>query len=274
MLLAEIHGKSHRDLEDSEDLLTSAVFGHLRLVHPPTFWVELLHRARTAENPSRTLLKVLTSSGIGASLFTKVHVHFWPFFSKYGEPDLVVHLSGPECPSVTILIEVKLHATKSGTGEFDQLARYLALLTDPTCSLEWPSDIDKRFLIYLTKTFARDEIQASIEASKSSTASSRMFGLDWKELAEVADEQRRQDQLLGEVADFLKRRGFESFSGFRKITNVPRYSGLFYRRRYFNRLQIENLAHEGRFFGTHTRRTNDVRDESRSEHAVRLHPAV
>ena len=134
MLLAEIHGKFYRDLEDIEDLQTSAVFGHLRLVQPPLFWLALLDRARTAEHPSRTLSQVLASAGVDSSKFSRVRVRFWRYFPGYGEPDLLVQLFGEHVTSITILIEVKLHAGKSGTGEFDQLARYLALLNDPPAS--------------------------------------------------------------------------------------------------------------------------------------------
>src|SRR5690348_4646810 len=114
MLLAEINGKSFRDIEGLEDLLTSAVFGHLRLVRPPVFWLALLDRARTVERHSRTLSQVLASAGVDASQFSGVRVRFWRYFAGYGEPDLLVHLFGADGLSITILIEVKLHAGKSG----------------------------------------------------------------------------------------------------------------------------------------------------------------
>jgi hypothetical protein len=249
MLLAEIHGKSYRDIEDLEDLLTSAVFGHLRLVQPPGFWPALLDRARTVEEPSRTLAQVLASVGIDATKFSEVQVRFWRYFPGYGEPDLLVHLFGDNVTSITILIEVKLHAGKSGMGEFDQLARYLALLNDPRCLVEWPCDFDKRFLVYLTKNFSASELHASIAASKTLKAESRLFGLEWTDIADIASEQRQRDKLLGEVADFLRRRGFERFHGFGHVLDPHKFAGYFYRRRYFEQLESRSIRTDGRFYG-------------------------
>jgi hypothetical protein len=249
MLLAEIHGKSYRGIEDLEDLLTSAVFGHLRLVQPPGFWSALLGRARTVDEPSRTLAQILSSVGIDAAKFSEVQVRFWGYFPGYGEPDLLVHLFGNNVASITILIEVKLHAGKSGIGEFDQLARYLALLNDPACLLGWPCDFDKRFLVYLTKNFSANELHASIAESKTLNAESRMFGLEWNDIAEIASEQRQCNKLLGEVADFLRRRGFERFHGFSFAPTPHTFAGHFYQRRYFEQVESRGIRTDGRFYG-------------------------
>jgi hypothetical protein len=249
MLLAEIHGKSYREIEDLEDLLTSAVFGHLRLVQPPVFWLALLDRARTAEDPRRTLSQVLSNVGVDASRFSGVRVRFWRYFPGYGEPDLLVQLFGENVTSITILIEVKLHAGKSGTGEFDQLARYLALLNDPACLLGWPCDFDKRFLVYLTKNFSANELHASIAESKTLNAENRMFGLEWNDIAEVASGQRQHDELLGEVADFLRRRGFERFHGIGFVPTLQTFAGHFYQRCYFEQVETRRIRTDGRFYG-------------------------
>lgn len=81
---------------------------------PPVFWLALLDRARTVERPSRTLSQVLANAGLDASRFSGVRVRFWPCFAGYGEPDLLVHLFGADGFSITILMEVKLHAGKVG----------------------------------------------------------------------------------------------------------------------------------------------------------------
>ena len=247
MLLAEIHGKSYRDIEDLEDLLTSAVFGHLRLIKPPLFWLALLERARTVEQS--TLLQVLGHLGVDALKFSGVRVRFWPYFPDYGEPDLLVQLFGDKVPSITILVEVKLHAGKSGTGEFDQLAKYFRLLNDPTCLLDWPCDIEKRFLVYLTKSFSADELNASIAESEIPNVESRMFGLEWNDIAEIAIAERKHDELLDEVARFLKRRGFERFHGFVFLPPPPTFTGRFYQRLFFERLETKDIRTDGRFYG-------------------------
>src|SRR5208282_5729028 len=196
-----------------------------------------LDRARTVEEPSRTLAQVLSSLSIDAAKFSQVQVRFWGYFPGYGEPDLLVHLFGDNVTSITILIEVKLHAGKSGIGEFDQLARYLALLNDPACLLGWPCDFDKRFLVYLTKNSSANELHATIAESKTLKAESRLFGLEWNDIAEIASEQRQRDKLLGEVADFLRRRGFERFHGFGRVPTPHTFAGHFYQRRYFEQVE-------------------------------------
>ena len=248
MLVAEIHGKGNRAMEDVEDLLTSAVFGHLRLVQPPVFWPALLSRIRTAERPSRSLAQILVESGTNLRDFTEVKFRFWPNFSGYGEPDIEVMLHGAGSEPITLLIEVKLNSGKSGTGESDQLSRYLNLLHDPRFATEWPSAIDRRFVVYLTKSFSAQELQASCSAARSLHAPARIFGLEWVELAEIAQNEQQHSELLREVAKFLKRRGFERFHGFASVDFVSSTDGRFYSRRYFNTLNVRTIHTSGRFY--------------------------
>lgn len=123
----------------------------------------------------------------------------------------------------------------------------MALLDDPACLLDWPCDFDKRFLIYLTKTFAGDELHATLQVSKALNAECRVFGLEWNDVAEIASEQRQQAELLGEVAEFLKRRGFERFHGFKDAPVLKSISG-FYQRRYFEELGTD-ISTTGSFYG-------------------------
>jgi len=248
MLLAEINGKPCPEVEGLEDLITSTVFGQLRLIAPPRFWPELFRRARTAETPDRSLSDVLLGLNTDAYLYTQVEIQFWRSFFDYGEPDLIAYFTGDKVQPLLVLIEVKLNSGKSGIGERDQLARYLSLFDDRQCVPEWPCDVDRRFLLYLTRSFASDDLHDSVSASKSVNARGRMFGLEWNDLLEVANGQRLGNDLLGEVADFLKRRGFEKFAGFGAVPLSAIPNGSFYGTRYYKDVPILGLAVGGNFY--------------------------
>jgi len=249
MLLAEIHGKGRRDIEDVEDLLTSAVFGHLRLIDPPVFWLNFLQRARTAHTPSRSFTEILSGLGVQVSRFSKVRVSFWPRLQGSSEPDLLVELSGVGIPTITFVIEVKLHAGKSSTGEGDQLAKYLDKLAHLECPLAH-STIENRFLVYLTKNFVGADLEESVKRAKTSNAESRIFGIEWNDIAEIASDQRQHHRLLDEVADFLKLRGFERFHGFMDCWRAPEATGTFYQHRIFEKIKLNDFTIDGRFYGT------------------------
>ena len=167
MLLAEINGKSCPEVEGIEDLITSAVFGHLRLVAPPIFWKELFRRARTVAPGSKSLQSVLQSHDLDVDRYNRVDVQFWKYFANYGEPDLLVRFESPESPPFMVLIEVKLNSGKSSVGEYDQLATYLRLLRDESLLTELHVSIEHRYLIYLTRSFATEELKESLLAAGS-----------------------------------------------------------------------------------------------------------
>lgn len=234
MLLAELHGKRFPDAEGQEDWLTSAIFGNLRHVPPSLFWKELFDRALNTHIPSTSLTSALDRLGVSFASFTEFRTVFWKNCWNYGEPDLILRFTGPNVPPLIVLIEVKLNSTKSGTGDNDQLARYLALLDDHTALPEWRCAEDHRFIVYLTRAYARQEIEESISASRKPHADIRIFGLEWRDVLETAAQNSQSNPLLAEVAGFLKGRGFEAFRGFRHSpipTSWPK--GTFYGSDYF-----------------------------------------
>lgn len=148
MLVAEIRGKTVPELEGIEDLITSSVFGHLRLVPPSAFWTDMFSRAKTVEGQSQTLTGNLQDKGFFVDQYERLDVIFWPNFDIYGEPDLLLTFSGGPQEPLLVLIEVKLNAGKSSRGEQDQLARYLRLLDDADCVPVLPSRPELRVLIF------------------------------------------------------------------------------------------------------------------------------
>jgi hypothetical protein len=71
MLVAEIHGKRVHEVQDREDYLTSAVFGHLRYIQPGLFWACLFGRALSSpiDGCERSLAQIAKAEGreVGAA---------------------------------------------------------------------------------------------------------------------------------------------------------------------------------------------------------------
>jgi hypothetical protein len=216
MLIAEIHGKRFPEAEGQEDWLTSAVFGNLRLIPPSVFWPSLFERALTIETPAVSLASELSRNGIELNAYTALETLFWKDCTKFGEPDLLIRFTGDAVKPLIVVIEIKLNSTKSGVGENDQLVKYLTLLDDGSTLPDWKCAEDHRYLIYLTQTFARRELKASVLGSGRPDAARRMFGLEWRDVLEVSASEANGGFLLLEVAEFLKGRGFDAFGGMRR----------------------------------------------------------
>jgi len=254
MLLAEIHGKRFGELEGQEDLLTSAVFGHLRHVPPQVFWTDLFKRAASTRTDSKSLELHVQETGNTISRYSSLDVLFWRTCGKYGEPDLILRFAGGNQDPLVVVVEVKLDSGKSGTGSDDQLKRYLDLLDEAAALPFWSPSADNRILVYLTRNFAHDEIKESVRlatASGKHNAVDRIFGLQWQDVLAVADANSNKSFLLQELAAFLRIRDFEAFQGFGLSSALPRASGCFYGRRYFlaptKTLTLEHKI--GRFYG-------------------------
>jgi hypothetical protein len=255
MLIAEIHGKRCPEAEGQEDWLTSAVFGHLRSIAPGPFWADLLGHAHTVAT-GVSLYSRICASGIVLERFPKLDIHFWKCWDKYGEPDLVLCFSGGDQSPVIIVVEVKLNSGKSSTGENDQLKRYLELLDDGDALRLLLPESNDRYLVYLTRTFSKLEIEDSVRVSVDAgirDAGDRIFGLRWQDVLESSSANSLGEPLLDEVAQFLRIRGFEAFGGFRSPpAALERRLGRFYGTGYFMStkasLDLRELK-EGRFYG-------------------------
>jgi hypothetical protein len=258
MLIAEIHGKRCPDIEGLEDLFTSAVFGHLRSIPPNIFWSALFRRAWNLEDPACSLERKLQSLGVDLNAYDSLEIDFWSYFEIYGEPDLILYFTGLHCEPILLLIEVKLYSSKSGTGDNDQLAKYLRLIGDAQSTAKWKAAKHFRFVIYLTRNFASDEMSESLQSYSVNGGDARpvLFGLEWLDIFETANalglaaSDIQSSRLLSEVARFLKVRGFDGFRGFKPIPALDGVSGCFYQTQYFHQdaLGAELIA-GGRFYG-------------------------
>jgi hypothetical protein len=253
MLLAELHGKRFPEVEGVEDWLTSAIFGNLRQVSPPLFWPSLLRRAMSVGVPQVSLAGELNALGIRLDQYTELTTVFWKDCGNYGEPDLILRFTGQNVFPLLLVVEVKLNSTKSGIGTDDQLAKYLALLDNPAALPAWTCARDLRYVIYLTRAFAKLELEESVLASGKPDAERRIFGLEWRDVLETAQLEASSEELLAEVAQFLKGRGFEAFRGFRTSQSLSvEPIGGFYGSEYFSGCEGPIWTEQGvtgRFYG-------------------------
>lgn len=230
MLLAEIHGKALDTARDSEDYLTSAVFGHLRYVPPGPFWDDLLGRSRGLPGPGAeeaSLGRLLADAGLRPSAYSRLKAHFWRGHATHGEPDLLLVFSAEGLPPLVVLVEAKLWADKSGTGERDQLVRYLRILEDfAAVKVQVPPEAS-RYLVYLTPRESLAEVEDSAgRVDDPCRDRGRLFRLQWQDVLEAADAAWPRSPepactILADVAGFLRELGLEYFKGMSRLKELP-----------------------------------------------------
>lgn len=257
MLIAEIHGKRFAEAEGQEDWLTSAVFGHLRHIPPGIFWPSLFRRAFNTGEHRASLYSRICSAGIQLGSYWDLRILFWQYFDGYGEPDIILQFSGGAQAPLIVIVEVKLNSGKSGGGDDDQLKRYLELLDNRATFLtSLKVDTDQRYLVYLTRNFAKMEIEESVNLAVNAgkmDAAEKLYGLQWQDVLECAEANGEPRSLLEEIAEFLRIRGFEAFGGFKyQAPSLRPTSGAFYGSRYFETnlsALTGNQEIRGRFYG-------------------------
>jgi hypothetical protein len=224
MLVAEIHGHHVAEAANSEDYLTSSVFGHLRYLTPAVFWQELFRYALGMPNgTSRTLAEYLEKQGVEIGTLEQLSVYFWPRHSLHGIPDLILIFTAPNARSLVIVVEAKLWSEKSGTGDFDQIARYLRLLDDPNGVNPKIPESSLDALIYLTEHDSLAELEASVNAYEDADKGrARVFRLQWQDIvvaarAAISSVIGTDKLILQDVARFLSGRNLEYFRGFNKF---------------------------------------------------------
>jgi hypothetical protein len=203
MFEAEQFGK--RILYDSEDNLTSRVFGLLRYIDHKIVLIPALLKAISIVTNKLFPIELLLSA-------TKVDYFFWPK-SEIGEPDLCIIF---ECPNMDYLlaIEVKLKSGKSGFGEeHDQLKRYYTGLSDSASRRKFNEHKIATFkgeflgIIYLTVDPALEELKESYELLKNDYEQVYLYMLTWRGLHESicsALKQEKSEWYSPYLADLLK----------------------------------------------------------------------
>lgn len=226
MLVADIHGKIVPESHGSEDYLTSAVIGHLRYVPPGDFWRALFAASRSNAPGGPTLADELWPPENPVGGYSGLSVRFWPREGEDGEPDLILEFSGPGRPAHLVLVEAKLWSGKGGTGDRDQLVRYLRVLDRLVPGSSQSAGVGSRCLVYLTPRDSTEEVEDSLRhAADPARERRRTYRLQWQDVLVAAEgspgETEPAKTILRDIALFLRRRGLEYFVGFRHLPDLP-----------------------------------------------------
>ncbi len=160
------------------------------------------------------------------------------------------------------MIEAKLEAGKSGTGENDQLLRYSFLLRR-LAELDLPMttyDLQRsaKALLFLTPHDASAEILETVELCDDPELESLLFRVQWQDITAAANACRLEASgnartILQDIASFLIRRNLEYFSGFARLS-LPTgmtWDGFHSSVASFARLPIPHLdTDSGYFYGS------------------------
>ena len=209
-----------------EDYLTSAVFGHLRFVQNGSFWQAVFARAFSVDSVS--LKSELDNNGFGPEALDIVSTRFWPWLGQ-DQPDVVLQFPNQRESELFVVVEAKLGSGKSGSGERDQLLRYLR-----SADKYFDGAALFRPIIYLTAQSGLQDVRDSLDQPLAQVlrARERIFILEWQDLYEAANTMRDVSlPFLAETADFLEAVGQIRFRGFH-IPATP-LVGAFYRSEYF-----------------------------------------
>ncbi len=217
-------------MRDREDLLTSAVFGHLRYVPPGPLWSSLFRAALSLPIHGRahTLEEYARAIGLDLSAASSVAVHFWPSHPEYGEPDLLLRFSFETGTTLALLIEAKLWSQKGAPGQpDDQLVRYIHALDDLAPLLGEGVHVKESVLVYLTPRESAPEIEQSLSKLQNRDAlSHRVYRLQWQDILEWATSHASgatgvSQQVLENIGEFLRRRNLSYFRGFSRDVRMP-----------------------------------------------------
>lgn len=194
MIESEIRGKM-RAAADSEDFLTSTVFGLLKYTPMRPLLAAFLSKATPLKDDER-FRKTDFSALLNNDDFD---IKFWARHGDFGEPDLL--LIGQD---FVIAIEVKFNAGMSGD---DQLRKYRRLL-----EVQYSSR-SHRHIIYLTK----DLTPPILEETVTRDIEKNLWWLSWYELsgviADAGPHQGVMQEIKSDLNRLLEHRGLSLYQG-------------------------------------------------------------
>lgn len=221
MFEALIHGKLSSQQENMEDVLTSCVFGAMKVLRPSAGIYSFLSQAHRFNGQSSELSSLSDRDDDSV----QVEYTFWPKWTGRNchpcEPDVLIRIRSTQ---QVILIEAKLRSGKSSNADgspwpYDQLAR------------EWDnllrrSDGFRPVLIYLTADDAmpRQAIQDAIdefEAKRPASPQPDIYWLSWQQLMTLDPHQH--DLVVG-LQDIVQKLNLLPFTGFSPILKVPNWT--------------------------------------------------
>lgn len=218
MIEAILHGKLSRQQENLEDLLTSAVFGRLKLL-PAHVLGAFLARAQTLQGARP--LEPLASP-------RSVEYAFWPQLRAAGcddtEPDVLLTVHAHAGAARRVLVEAKYRSGKSSRAAGDEEPG--ADVVSPgerrirdQLAREWEhlSNLDPEgWVVYLTPSFVMprsDLVEAQDELRARNRTAGRFCWLSWRELERL----EYVDPVTAELRRLLVRLGLRAFHGIGRL---------------------------------------------------------
>ena len=228
MLAAQLNGKLTRKEEDSEDLLTSNVFGSIKYVPYEEGLIPLFSCAESVDgsNPLNNLVQI-----------SNLEYDFWPRLEEEGcnacEPDLLIQITHTSGAKSIVLIEAKYKSGKSSEADDndtpnDQLAREW----DNLCVYATRTNSDPYFL-YVTADigFPISDIEASrLDYLRTRGKNIDILWLSWRKLHAIL---KSDELIINDLRDILWKQGLTFFEGI-FIPNVIRISWGFQKNNIFN----------------------------------------
>ena len=223
MIEAELKGKIP-DLENSEDILTSCIFGLIKYLPPIKGLFPILEKAKDTDNQS-------IFKKYDFAKYDTIDYFFWESSDIYGIPDLIIIFESKKeklLPKLILVIEVKYLSKKSRRGKLDQLKDYYLSLLDETNRVTFYrkeiSEFKGEFigLIYLTYFSQDEEIQESKEELKKygmESSEINIYELKWNEVSKCFKEpinqclDEYQQKIYQDIYKLLKKKNFISFDG-------------------------------------------------------------
>lgn len=233
MIYAEIK-KKIPEVKNREDILTSNVFGMLKLL-PDNILIKIINNAVNVRGERLSINEN-----------QKVTMDFWKR-CEYGEPD--IFLKGETFIGI---IEAKYYSEKSGSAyieeetnqvkneEFDQLAKYWKII-DASMKKE-------KFIIYLTNDscIPIKDINTSEQASGHKA---RIYWLNWTnahyELIKLKDMQElniTDRKIIDLLEEYFKYKCFTHFMEWSFLAEVPEVVNI-YQNGYFEKIDFCNLPY-------------------------------
>lgn len=207
MIEAEIKGKTG-NLRDSEDVLTSTVFGLLKYKAFQAILCGFFQKA--VPYNKNTIAKQLSIDKLETE---EIQLKFWYYDSEFGEPDLIIKGN-----SFVILIEIKYLAEMSG---IDQLTKYNSLLGKKY------NNIQNKAILYLTM----DLMMPSLDEKSTEGIEDKLFWLSWYELLPLVEDCKSENtlevELIEDLKKYLIKRNLNTFKRF-SIYNIDKKEKYFW----------------------------------------------
>ncbi len=223
MMLAELHGKVPASVSESEDVLTSYVFGTLEALPSERLLVPWLRRA-------------IRLDGSPLALPREVQACFqlWPTVTAQAlgrqvEPDAIITLQESPIGATVALVEAKFRSGPSGwptgpetpkvTGQLGQEWLALGELSSREMPKS-PAHIGRRILLYITADLVLPSeviAEMSLEVAKAGgdpeLFRQDVYWLSWRDLSVVIEQQGLNDITVCRLREILDRRRLSVFAG-------------------------------------------------------------